>query len=82
MIRMYIVYCLGFWARSVQVPNNEILGYWAIVILVEVLRKYVIIGYLDPWGKIAYISQAKVIWGCMWIWVFRALGIICAYEGL
>ena len=28
-------------------PNNLVLGFWAIVILVQVLGKYMIIGYLD-----------------------------------
>ena len=36
---------LGF---RVPAPNNSVLGYWAIVIIVQVLGKYMIIGYLDP----------------------------------
>ena len=39
---------LGF---RVQVPNNLVLGFWAIVVIVQVLGKYVIvrlIRYLDP----------------------------------
>ena len=32
----------------VQVPNDEILGYWVRVSLVQVLCKYMLIGYLDP----------------------------------
>ena len=31
----------------VQVPNMQVLGIWVIVILVQVLGKYMIIGYLD-----------------------------------
>ena len=31
----------------VQVPNNWVLGYWVIIIIVQVLGKYMIIGYLD-----------------------------------
>ena len=36
---------LGF---RVQVPNNWVLGFWVIVIMVQVLGKYMIIKYLDP----------------------------------
>ena len=32
----------------VQVPNNKILRIWVIVIVVQVLGKYMTIGYLDP----------------------------------
>ena len=32
----------------VQVPNNEVLGFWVIMILVQVLGKYMIFRYLDP----------------------------------
>ena len=35
-------------AQRVHVPNNLVLGFWARVIIVQVLRKYMIIGYLDP----------------------------------
>ena len=35
----------------VQVPNNSGSGFWAIVIIVEVLGKYMIIKYLDPSGS-------------------------------
>ena len=38
---------LSFTLR-VQVPNNEVLGIWVIVIIVQVLGKYMIIRYLDP----------------------------------
>ena len=34
----------------VHVPNNYVLGFWVIVIVVLVLGKYVIIRYLDPQG--------------------------------
>ena len=34
--------------QRVQVPNNLVLGFWVIVILVQGLGKYVIIRYLDP----------------------------------
>ena len=34
--------------QRVQVPNNLVLGFWVIVIIVQVLGKYMIIGYLDP----------------------------------
>ena len=37
-------------ARKV-VPNNWAVGIWVIVIIVQLLSKYMIIGYLDPWGK-------------------------------
>ena len=32
----------------VQVPKNWVLGIWVIVIIVQVLGKYMIIRYLDP----------------------------------
>ena len=35
-------------AQRVHVPNNEVLGFWVIVIIVQVLGKYMIIMYLDP----------------------------------
>ena len=38
--------CKG--AQRVHVPNNLVLGIWVIVIIVLVLGKYMIIGYLDP----------------------------------
>ena len=34
--------------QRVQVPNNEVLWFWVIVIIVQVLGKYMIIGYLYP----------------------------------
>ena len=34
--------------RRVQVPNNWVLGFWAIGMIVQVLGKYMIIRYLDP----------------------------------
>ena len=34
----------------VQVPNYWVLGFWVIVIIVQVLGKYMNIGYLDPQG--------------------------------
>ena len=33
-------------------PNNWVLGIWAIVIIVQILGKYMIIGYLDPLGLV------------------------------
>ena len=38
---------LGF--RVVHLPNNRVLGFWVIVIIVPVLGKYMIIRYLDPY---------------------------------
>ena len=29
-------------------PNNQVLGIWVMVIIVQVSGKYMIIGYLDP----------------------------------
>ena len=29
-------------------PNNQVLGFWVVGIIVQVLGKYVIISYLDP----------------------------------
>ena len=34
--------------QRVQVPNNEVLGIGVIVMIVQVLGKYMIIRYLDP----------------------------------
>ena len=41
---------MGFWGLGfrVHVPNNLVLGIWVIGIIVQVLGKYMIIGYLDP----------------------------------
>ena len=37
-------------SQRVHVPNNLVLGFWVIVIIVQVLGKYsyIIIEYLDP----------------------------------
>ena len=35
----------------VHVPNNEVLGFWVVVIIVQVLGKYMIIEYLHPQGE-------------------------------
>ena len=32
----------------VHVPNNSVLGIWGIVLIIQVLVKYMTIGYLDP----------------------------------
>ena len=42
----------GIWGLGfrVHVPNNKGLGFWVIVIIVQVLGKHMIFGYLDPWG--------------------------------
>ena len=34
--------------QRVQVPNNQVLGFWVMVFIVQALGKYMIIGYLDP----------------------------------
>ena len=38
-------------SQRVQVPNNCVLGFGVIVIRVQVLSKYMIVGYLDPQGE-------------------------------
>ena len=38
----------NFNVPRVQVPNNWVLGFWVIVIIVQVLGKFMIIRYLDP----------------------------------
>ena len=38
--------------QRVHVPNNQVLGFWVIVIVVQVLGKYMIIRYLDPKGSL------------------------------
>ena len=35
-------------ATRVHVPNNQVFGFWAIEIIVQVLGKYMIITDLDP----------------------------------
>ena len=40
----------GVLTQRVHVPNNEVLGFWVIVVIVQVLGKYMIIRYLDPEG--------------------------------
>ena len=37
--------------QRVQVPNDEVLGFWVVVLLAQALGKYMIIRYLDPWGS-------------------------------
>ena len=39
-----------FISQRVHVHNNLVLGIWVIVIIVQVLGKYMIIGYVDPQG--------------------------------
>ena len=41
-------------ARRVQVPNNYVLGFRVIVIIVQVLGKYMIIMYLDQKGRFRF----------------------------
>ena len=40
----------GIWEHNVGNPKgpNSVLGFWVIVIVVQVLGKYMIIRYLDP----------------------------------
>ena len=44
---------MGF---RVQVPNNWVVRIWLIVIAVQVLCKYMVNGYLDPYGTSAVTS--------------------------
>ena len=37
-------------------PKNQVLGIWIIVIIVQVLGKYLIIWYLDPWGMLSKVT--------------------------
>ena len=32
-------------------PHNWVLGIWVKVLLIHILGKYMVIKYLDPWGK-------------------------------
>ena len=43
------LFCLGF---RVHIPNNWVLGIWAIVITVLILGMYMIMKYLDAQGKV------------------------------
>ena len=47
--RGYIGVYKGIWGLGfgVQVPNDEVLGFWVIAISVQVLGKYMSIMYLD-----------------------------------
>ena len=49
--------------HRVQVPHNQVLGFWVIVILVQVLGKYMIIRYLDPLRMSAAPAWAR-LQGC------------------
>ena len=40
---------MGF---RIQVHNNQVIGIWVIVIVVQILRKAMTIGYLDPEGRV------------------------------
>ena len=42
---------LGFRSQRVQVPNNWVLGFRVVAIVVQVLGEYMIIRYLDFWGN-------------------------------
>ena len=35
-------------SQRVHVPNNQVFGIWVIVMILQVLGKYMIIGYSDP----------------------------------
>ena len=40
--------------RGSMYPINQLLGIWVIVIRVQVLGKYMINGYLDPYGVVPF----------------------------
>ena len=40
---------MGF---RIQVHNNQVFGVWVIVIIVQILGKFMTIGYLDPEGRV------------------------------
>ena len=42
--------CNHFIPLRVHVHKNWVLGFWVVVMLVQVLGKYMIIRYLDPYG--------------------------------
>ena len=44
-------------------PHNLVVGIWVIVIVVQVLRKYMIIGYLDPKGRFRELASHRKILG-------------------
>ena len=46
-------------AQRVHVPNNSVLGSRVIVIIVQVLGKYMIIRHLDPEGKRMSLSRRR-----------------------
>ena len=45
---------VGYITQRVRVPNNLVLGFWVIVIIIQVLGKYMVISYLDPEVKGLY----------------------------
>ena len=45
---MFVVCVSGSSPVRVQAPNTYVLGYWVIVIMVQLLGKYLTVGYLDP----------------------------------
>ena len=48
-------------ALRVHVPNNWVLGFWVVMVIVQVLGQYMIIGYLDPQGsRLSTKVQAEV----------------------
>ena len=47
----------GSITQRVQASNNYVLRFWVIVIVAQVLDKYKILRYLDPWG---YVFMARV----------------------
>ena len=50
--------------QRVHVPNNLVLGLWVIVIIAQVLGKYMMMGYLDPSGynkKTMSLNTASIV---------------------
>ena len=45
--------CRNALTQRIHVSNNQVLGIWVLVIMVQVLGKYMTIRYLDPQGKVS-----------------------------
>ena len=55
-------FCNGILTQRVHVPNDQVLAFWVIVIIVQVLGKYMIIGLLGTWTlRVMPLSPARPV---------------------
>ena len=50
-LQVKVAWCSWTLTQRVHVPNNLVLGFWVMVVIVQVLGRYMIIRYLDHQGK-------------------------------